>query len=209
MSTSVLPTLPGLEYPVTRTSVWKTRTQQNLSGKEIRIADWSSPRYRWEITFSGLRETAALSLEFSQLMGFFDTLQGGWDSFLYTDPNDNNVTTQAVGTGDGTTTVFALVRTLGGAVVPILAPNLGVAPVVKVSGVTKATPADYTIFGWGTGNVNGPGSLVFTAAPAAAAPITVTYTYYWPCRFDQDEMSFGLFMKNLYEAKKIAFMSIK
>ncbi len=51
-------------------------------------------------------------------MGLYIQCQGQSGTFLYTDPTDNSATNQAIATGDGSTTVFTFVRTLGGATEP-------------------------------------------------------------------------------------------
>ena len=52
-------------------------------------------------------------------MGFFLQLQGQFGTFLYTDPDDNAVAGQAFATGDGTTTSFTMMRSLGGFLEPV------------------------------------------------------------------------------------------
>jgi uncharacterized protein (TIGR02217 family) len=204
--------MPILAYPLVRSPIWKTRRQENISGKEVRIADWSYPRYKWELTFAGLRQGTndqATYAEMSQLMGFFDTLKGGWDSFLYKDTDDYSVTNQAIAIGDGASTVFSMVRTFGGAICPVLAPDLVNSYSVYVDGALKTPVTDYNIYPWGTSNTNGPGALVFTSAPAYGKAITATFQYYFPCRFDDDQIDFSKFLSWVYELKKLSFTSIK
>jgi uncharacterized protein (TIGR02217 family) len=122
MSTAILPSLAGLGFPVTRTPVWDTVLQQNISGKEVRVALQSYPRWKWELSFTVLRSSAAYT-ELQQLAGFFNARQGMFDTFLYQDADDNSVTSQTIGTGDGTTTAFQLIRSFGSFLEPVLAPN--------------------------------------------------------------------------------------
>lgn len=211
MSTSVLPSVPGLTFPASRTPIFMTRKQVSISGKEVRIADWSYPRYQWTLQFAMLRQGGfggSNYSEFATLEGFFEGLQGGFDSFLYTDPDDNTVTGQAVGAGDGSTTAFPLVRAFGGTVAPILAPNLSAAFNVYLAGVLQSA-SSYTVTPWGTSNSNGPGQLIFNSAPGAGVAITADFTYYFPCRFDDDKIDFSKFMSSIYEAKSVKFTSIK
>ena len=206
MSTSIFPTLAGLGWSVTRREMWKTRTQEAISGKETRIADWSYPRHQWTLGFDFLRQGAlsgASYAEFAQLAGFFDLRQGSFDSFLYADADDNAVTGHGLGTGDGTSTSFQLLRGFGGFVEPILAPN--VVSAVYLGGVAQS-PSSYTVNGWGT---SAPGTLVFTAAPASGAVITADFSFSFPCRFAADQMDFEKFMASLYAAKKVSFVSLK
>lgn len=206
MSTSIFPTLAGLGWSVTRREMWKTRTQEAISGKETRIADWSYPRHQWTLGFDFLRQGAlsgASYAEFVELAGFFDLRQGSFDSFLYADADDNAVAGQGLGSGDGTTTRFQLVRGFGGFVEPILAPNAVSA--VYLGGVAQS-PSGYTVNGWGT---SAPGTLAFTAAPAIGAVVTADFSFFFPCRFAADQMDFEKFMAALYAAKKVTFVSLK
>src|SRR5229473_1666909 len=122
MSNAIFPTLVGLGWSVKRVPMWKTRVQEAISGKETRIADWSFPRWKWELAYDFLRGDAGHA-EFQSLAGFFNQRQGVFDSFLYQDADDNGATAQLLGSGDGATRSFQLVRTLGGFIEPIIAPN--------------------------------------------------------------------------------------
>jgi uncharacterized protein (TIGR02217 family) len=206
MSTSVFPTLAGLGWSVMRREMWKTRNQEAISGKETRIADWSYPRHQWSLGFDFLRQGALSGTtyaEFAQLAGFFNLRQGSFDSFLYADADDNAATGQGIGTGDGATTSFALVRSFGGFVEPILAPN--VVSHVYLNGVAQSG-GSYTVSAWGTSS---PGTLTFTTAPGSGVAITADFSFYFPCRFTADQMDFEKFMAALYAAKKVAFVSLK
>src|SRR5215469_3445677 len=202
MSVAGFPSLAGLGWSVSRTELWKTRTQEAISGKETRIADWSYPRHQWTLTFDFLRQgnlSGTVYAEFAALAGFFNLRQGSFDSFLYADPDDSAVIGQAVGTGDGATTSFQLVRGFGGFVEPILAPSL--VSRIALNGVTQAT-SSYTVNGWGTA---APGSLVLNAAPGAGVAIVADFSFYFPCRFTADQLDFEKFMAALYQLKKVEF----
>ena len=206
MSTSVFPSLAGLGWSVTRSEIWKTRTQEAISGKETRIADWSYPRHQWSLSFDFLRQgnlSGAAYAEFASLAGFFNLRQGGYDTFLYADADDNAVTGQAIGTGDGATNSFQLVRAFGGFAEPLLAPN--VVSKVYLNGVQQSG-GSYTVNAWGT---TAPGTLVFATAPGAGVSITADFSFYFPCRFTADQLDFEKFMAALYQLKKIAFVSLK
>lgn len=122
MSTAVLPTLAGLGFDVVRTPQWDTVIQQSLSGKETRIAKQSYPRWKWELRYNVLRSTGPYT-ELQQLAGFFNQRQGKFDTFLYQDADDNSVLGQTIGTGDGVTKQFQLIRAFGGFIEPVIAPN--------------------------------------------------------------------------------------
>ena len=107
MSDSVFPSLPGIAWNTVRTPMWATRVQTAISGKETRQADWSYPRYSWELNYDFLRSAPSFG-ELQTLIGFINARQGSFGTFLYTDDDDNGVTGQQIGTGDGTTVTFPL-----------------------------------------------------------------------------------------------------
>ena len=210
MSSSVLPNMASLGIEWTRTPTFQTRKQKSISGKVVRIRDQQNPLYTWELNYSALRQGTiggTAFTEFSQLEGFFETLGGGFDSFLYTDPDDNaSGTDYQFGVGDGTTAAFQLARNFGGNAIPILAPN--VVTNVKVSGTLQTLGTAYTVSTWGATT---PGVITFQSGhiPAAAAPITWTGTFYFPCSFDDDSLTFKKFLGLVYELQKLSFTSIK
>lgn len=198
MTEPVFPSLAGLGWSVKRSPVWKTRAQQAISGKETRLADWSYPAWHWALTFDFLRATPSAA-EFQSLAGFFNQRQGAFGTFLYADADDNAVTGQSLGAGDGATVSFQLVRAFGGFIEPVLAPN--VVSAVYLAGVVQS-PSAYSV------NPT-TGLLNFTAAPASGAAITADFSYYFRCRFAEDTVDFEKFMATLYRAQKLAFISLK
>ena len=198
MTEPLFPALAGLGWSVKRSPVWKTRAQQAISGKETRLADWSYPAWHWALTFDFLRATPSAA-EFQSLAGFFNQRQGAFGTFLYADADDNAVTGQSLGAGDGATVSFQLVRAFGGFIEPVLAPN--VVNAVYLAGVVQS-PSAYSV------NPT-TGLLTFTAAPASGAAITADFSYYFRCRFAEDTVDFEKFMATLYRAQKLAFISLK
>lgn len=198
MTEPIFPTLAGLGWSVKRSPMWKTRAQQAISGKETRLADWSYPAWHWALTFDFLRATPAAS-EFQALAGFFNQCQGAFGTFLYADADDNAVTGQMIGTGDGTTVVFQLARSFGGFIEPVLAPNAVGA--VYLAGVAQS-PSNYSVD-------STTGLLTFTTAPASGAAVAADFSYWFRCRFAEDTVDFEKFMVTLYRAQKLAFVSLK
>ena len=193
MSSEVFPSLAGLEYPVVRTPIFRTLIQESTSGEENRAALQLYPRWQWTLSFNFLRDDA--NNEFRTLLAFFLARKGAFDSFLFNDIDDNAVAGQPIGHGDGATTGFQLVRSLGGFTEPVLQPLFAT---VYDNGV--ATSA------W---SYSGPGFVTFATAPASGAVITADLTYLWPVRFLADQYDFSKFMNRLWEQKKLDFVSLK
>ncbi len=98
-------------------------------------------------------------------------------------PTDNSVTRQGIGAGDGATTSFAFLRTLGGFTEPV-------SWVTAIENVyfngTAQSPSAYSVAAPnGFNNV-----LSFTSAPGAGAAITADFSYAFVCRFLDDQSDF-------------------
>lgn len=198
----MFPALPGLLWNSTRTPEFHTKVQKAVSGRELRAAMMAYPMYRFKLEYEFLRDDrssmspASPRDELKKLGGFFTARMGMFDSFLYTDPADNAVTDQLIGTGDGATKTFQLTRTYGAGGFTFIEPvqNVNLLTNLKVNGVAKANPADYS--------VSATGLITFVTAPGAALSVTWTGTYYYRVRFNIDMADFNQFMYDLWEFKK-------
>lgn len=190
MSTAIFPTLPGLEWTVRKTPEFRTKAQRATSGREARTPMWSYPIWHIGMSYEFLRDDATNELQ--TLMGFFLARYGGADNFNFLDPYDNAVTNHTFGIGDGVTTEFQLTKIYAGFIEPVF--RVKGTPVVKVNGVTKATPADYSI--------DAEGLVTFATAPANTHPLTWTGEYYLRCCFEEDSADFEEFMKKLWQLRR-------
>jgi len=132
-----------------------------------------------------------------QLAGFFLQRSGSFDTWLYTDPDDNTVALQGFGVGDGTTTQFQLVRSFGGFTEPIY--DINGTPSIYKAGVLQGS--DYSI--------NATGLVTFTVAPTGGQALTWTGSYYFRCRFLKDQLEFNQFMKQFWELRTMEFKTVK
>ena len=111
VSGPVFPVLPGLKWDVVKQPEFSTKIQRSASGREARAAFWTYPLWTYKLGYELLRDDATNELD--TLLGFFLARRGAFDSFLFLDPDDNTITGQAFGIGDGVTAAFQLQRTLG------------------------------------------------------------------------------------------------
>ena len=142
----VFPTLAGQGWSVHKKPTFSSIVAPHVSGREVRAALYANPVWNFELTFDGLDGTTSGqygglgSQSLQSLMGLFLQTQGQYGAFLYYDPTDYAVSAQGFGVGDGATTTFQLVRTLGGFVEPVTQPFAPSAPALfQVQG----SPAAY------------------------------------------------------------------
>lgn len=196
MSDAVFPALAGAMLP-DRTAVWDVGRKRTGSGRVFRTTEWTYPVWRFAIGYDFLREGAnrgAMHAEASTLAAFFNARGGGFDTFLFTDPDGSSVSDQQIAVGDGTTVLFELGRSFGGYLEPIGKVNGSIA--VEVDG----TPTSVTVV---------DGRLIqFASAPANAAPITWSGDYYLRCAFTDDELDLRRMMAT-YFTSKLEFETVK
>lgn len=196
MSYPVFPSFPGQAIGIKRTPLWRTGVQSSLSGKETRIAYMSYPLYQWSLDLSVLRSYASYA-ELAQIIGLINTVQGMAGNFLFMDPEDNAVTAQPFGIGDGTTTKFQLVRTYGGYTEPVQQPFSSI-----------NVYSNGTIIGSGVTQI-GNGVLQFLTPPASGAALTWSGQFYFLCGFLQDKQQFTQEFIQAWSTTGLQFQSVK
>lgn len=151
------------------------------SGYEQRNVNWEQARARYNVAH-GVKTKAQLDA----LIAFFRARKGRAHGFRFKDWTDYQATTEALGTGDGVTTQFQLVkRYVSGAVTELRTITKPVSGTVQIyknavlqsSGVSVNTTT---------------GVVTFTSPPAIGQAITATYQFDVPVRFDTDKLSASL-----------------
>jgi uncharacterized protein (TIGR02217 family) len=163
------------------------------SGREERNARWAHSRRRYDAGY-GIKTLEALS----QVVAFFEERRGMLYGFRWRDRLDHSSAAtdavapadQVIGTGDGATAAFQLVKTYGAAYAPYQRPV--VKPVdgsvrVAVGGVEQAPGSDFTV-DTATGVVTfQPGRI-----PANGQAVTAGFLFDVPARFDTDYLEVDL-----------------
>lgn len=230
MSNAIFPNLIGLGWPVARKPYFSTIVSTAAAGQETRIPNFPVPLERFELPVNHLHGTSwgpgnANGADFPILRGFFVARLGPLDSFLFWDPADNYTVTNAqyaglspasgqnvIGTGDGTTTAFQLMRSIGGVAEPVYNIN-GItasgsgpqAPPIASPYVNVFVGGAPVLSGW---TVNSSGVLTFASAPANGAGIAADFSYFKRVRFSEDYIDLENFMANLYRTKKILLKQV-
>jgi hypothetical protein len=196
------PRLSGQGWSVHKRPVFATLVAEHVSGREVRDPQWRYPLWEFELTFDGLASDAVSypglgdgSLQ--SLMGLFLQCRGQLGVFLYADPTDGVVASQLLATGDGTSTGFTFIRTLGGYSEPV--GYVVGAPTVLLNGVRQNS-------GW---SFQAPNRLVFSTPPAAGSAIAANFSFAFQCRFLDDSLDFEQIMANLWTLQSLKFRSVR
>lgn len=194
MSDVIFPSLPGQAWPVVKAPKWSTKVQTTASGRETRASFYASPRWHIKVSFAVLRQN-----EMQQLAGFFNARRGSWDTFLFYDPQECQVSGQPFGLGNGVTSRFQLLRSVGGFVEPVF--GLKEPPQIMRDGVLLQQGTDYTVDNMAT--------VTFVVPPGANTELTWSGKYCFRCRFQQDQAEFEQFMSNLWALKRVELLTVK
>ena len=112
----VFPTLnPGWSQ-IKRPKAGANLIAMSGTGRVVRATLWTFPLWEWDITWEYLPDDQAYGVtlsDFKDLLGFFLRATGMFGGFCYQDQDENSVTGQYIGLGDGVTTTFALSKTFG------------------------------------------------------------------------------------------------
>ena len=161
---------------------FSTNVVTSASGYEYRNVNWQQARLRFDAG-PGVRGDA----EVETLLGFFRARRGAAIGFRFRDPYDFSsngmtgtpaATDQVIGTGDGATTTFPLMKAYGtGEQRRITRPVAGSVS-VAIAGAEQSA-------GW---SLEPLGQIVFVLPPAAGATITAGYLFDVPVRFAEDKL---------------------
>ncbi|WP_339738968.1 DUF2460 domain-containing protein [uncultured Maricaulis sp.] len=176
-----------------------------ISGREERNSPWADSLRRWDAG-PGVKSLDDLNT----LIAFFEARRGRLHGFRFRDPIDNrscapsavpSMLDQLIGTGDGVTTAFQLVKTYASGAeswARTIAKPVEGTVVVAVDGVEAAVSIDHT-----TGQVS------FAAPPADGAAITAGFAFDCPVRLDTDQLDIALDAVGAGEAPSVPLVELK
>lgn len=160
----------GREAEVTPT--FSTSVVTSAGGRETRNVAWAQARTRYDVG-PGVRSEA----DMATLLAFYRARHGAARGFRLRDPFDAAANDEAIGTGDGVTRRFALVKHYGDTVRRITRPVAG-SVTMRVGGVgTQAF------------TVSAGGVVTLDSAPVAGAAVTASFAFDVPVRFAEDQLS--------------------
>ena len=220
MSNLLFPKIRGLAWNIVKTPTFSTEIQESLAGREVRLQNFQNPIWEFTLKYEYLQNDPKLRDENAQtpletLVGFFLARGGQFDDFLLNESDltgrleDSVYSGQPIGTGDGVTRTFQMVRNIGGFLEAVQNP-MNQAATVYVSGRTpplQVQGTDYTIAN---------GVVTFTVAPSVGVSITADFIMLQRVRFHtgssrsgKEGIEFSNFYFNLYECKEVQLISVR
>jgi uncharacterized protein (TIGR02217 family) len=180
------------------------------SGREARNARWAHARRRYDAGY-GVKTFAALSA----VVAFFEERRGRLYGFRWRDRLDlSSAATggatpldQAIGTGDGARTTFALTKIYDGVHAPYQRPIVKPVPDsvrVAVAGVEVAEGSAFTC-----DTTTGVVTFLPGHVPAAGAAVTAGFLFDVPVRFDSDYLEIDLTAFSAGVIPKIPLVEIR
>ena len=159
------------------------------SGAEERNSRWADSRRRYNAGF-GVKSLD----DIHEVIGFFEERRGQLHGFRWKDHLDfkstaplSDVTAldQAIGTGDGVTKTFQLVKRYGSGL-----RDYSRVIAKPVAGTVQIAVAGRAVTGFSVDALSG--LVTLAAAPAAGAAVTAGFEFDVPVRFDTDELRINL-----------------
>lgn len=211
--TPILPQLQSFSIkkkPLTGAAVFPA-----VSSEETQVLTHAYPLWEFELTYEGLRtKTQNITpdlewrfyQEYERILAVFIAVRGQYGRFYYKDHSDFSRELQFIGVGNGTTTRFRLIRTIGRGDLATIEPVGGVSfeqiPIIYVNGVPQAVDAWFI-------DANDYQTLEFFVAPPNGTTIAAKFYYYYYCRFVEDLPKFEEFVRNLHMLQGFRFRSTK
>ncbi len=187
-------------FSVIRTPIFSTSRIHHANGKAVALAHAAFPVYEFDLVYEVLPSAGGLQW-LQQLRGFYEAMQGQYGEFGFTDPNNNYVAGQILGTGNGYMNLFAFERDVGSGGFSEPVAIVAAVDAVYLNGVAQAS-------GWAMDYSKKYPSIRFTTPPPSGAVVTADFHYQFLCRFKTDSIGFGEFMSGLHGAT-LALRTVK
>lgn len=207
MSDVLFPELPGLEWDLSKKPIFNTKIMESVNGRELRASYQAVPKYEISLSFGFLRESKGRN-ELQKLESFFLERRGAFDSFLFKMPEDNEYSCSYI--GDGTSTSFQLYKNIHTLQIPLAHTQAETAfevdPVFwnEDDQMPFWSDNDDDLF-WDdtTAQVTKSGMVTLSKPLEQGIKFEVKGTYYYRCRFADDEQQYTNFMSKLWKANKV------
>ena len=185
----------------------RTTIVELASGAEERNASWANSRRRYDVSY-GIRRPDDLA----KVVAFFEARNGRLHGFRFKDWLDYRsclpsqipaATDQQIGTGDGTTKSFQLVKRYASGAqswARLITKPVAGSVTLALNGATQAS-------GWSVDPATG--LVSFAAVPGTGIAITAGFEFDVPVRFDSDALDVTLDVERLGSIASIPLLEIR
>jgi hypothetical protein len=213
--------LPGLAYSKIRRPKHNVSVQAHQSGGEVRMSYWSEPLWEWDLAYELLRDgfrNGHAYDELKQIEGCFLATTGSLTGLSFYDDDDHTAVRTLVGTTDGATTAFTLLRYrgtqkegqnyLGTETIGFL--DLTRPFNLYIDGALVPVDVSDSTYGYTLSTATPKKQqVVFNAAPPAGHVITCDMSWLYYVRFQSDSNDFEKFMHQLWGLQKVTLCSLR
>jgi uncharacterized protein (TIGR02217 family) len=203
VSDVLFPELPGLEWDLSKKPIFNTKIMESVNGRELRASYQAVPKYEISLSFAFLRESKGRN-ELQQLESFFHERRGAFDSFLFKMPDDSDYACTFA--GDGTMTSFQLYKQMHTSQIPLAHTQEFESedPLMWANDLDQLMWTDLNERMWETQySISKNGFITLPVPLAEGDTLTVSGTFYYRCRFADDEQQYTNFMNKLWKASKV------
>jgi uncharacterized protein (TIGR02217 family) len=191
LSLPVFPDFKTMAWDSSKIQRWDVAVQKTGSGRRKTLSRWSYPEWVLECSYTCLDEN-----EIKQAAGFFAKVHSLGTPFLWKDLEDYHEEKTLIGTGDGSTKQYQLIKNYGGHFVE---------PVRDiVTGTLKVYVDDEP-----TSVTEDEGVITFATAPAVGAQIKASFDYYWRVTFEDTELEMENFWYGFYRLNTVRLVTVK
>src|ERR1019366_708055 len=198
-----IPTIPVC-FSIKVRPTFKTVIGTNSSDREMRVPQQVFPLWEIEIHYDELRSgviNQQTYTDFMQVMQNFLMMYGKGQVFALLVPWDYSRKDQVIGTGDGNTLIFPIYRTWGSGSAFLNEPVKSIKQVFNVKVNGNIVPF------WFYSIVNN--QVIFSGIPpVVGAVITITFSFYYLCRYVDNDFEVTEFFNNAWETKPIKLRSV-
>ncbi len=169
---------PKIAYGASGGAEFNTSITTTFAGFEQRNVNWQKARGRWDVS-TGLKTKTDMDV----LQAFFRARFGKAYGFRFKDWSDYQAVGQTLGTGNGTATIFQLVKLYtSGAYSYSREIKKPVSGTVKIYLNAVLQSSGFTVD-------HTTGVVTFTAAPGAGVIVSADFDFDVPVRFDTDALA--------------------
>ena len=176
-----------LDTPFSEDIRFLTIVSEGESGKEQRYQKWLRPKRTFRVKLDARQAT-----ETDNIWRFYTRHKGSYDTFLFQNPNENPVTAETVGSGDGIKSVFYLGNKVDFATGDLIVVSASETITRSIGG-----SGDYLAFSAYTID-NATGAITTNAVFPSGDVMRATYNFHYRCRFRDDQLSREAFTGELW-----------